>query len=173
MGLGFRNKLVRVNRAFALLALALSCGCAKAHPVATKPLPSDAAIRQLRADITAILDRPGHRHGTWGVVVQSLSEADRLFELNPRTLLVPGSTLKLVTAATAGAAVGWDYTFETRVQTAGVIRDGHLQGDLVLVGTGDPSLLGRGGNDFIGALDRKSTRLNSSHVSESRMPSSA
>ena len=33
--------------------------------------------------------------------------------------------------------------------------------------------LDESGGDFEKAIDRKSTRLNSSHVSESRMPSSA
>ena len=37
----------------------------------------------------------------------------------------------------------------------------------------DGDAMGRGTGVFLDILDRKSTRLNSSHVSESRMPSSA
>ena len=37
----------------------------------------------------------------------------------------------------------------------------------------DLSMPGRGGLDVLATLDRKSTRLNSSHIQKSRMPSSA
>lgn len=72
--------------------------------------------------------------------------------MNPGTLLIPGSTLKIVTAATAAAAVGWDYRFETTAAITGPVEGGVLRGDLVLIGTGDPSLEGRGGNNFTAAL---------------------
>ena len=53
--------------------------------------------------------------------------------------------------------------------------------DIILQGGGkkctieetDKVLFGDGGSSAIIVIDRKSTRLNSSHVSESRMPSSA
>ncbi len=84
--------------------------------------------------------------------MQSLERGDRLFELNPRSLLVPASSLKLVTAALAGAAVGWDYTFETTAAITGPVENGGLQGDLIITGTGDPTLLGRAGGDYATSL---------------------
>lgn len=48
--------------------------------------------------------------------------------------------------------MGWDYTFETTVAITGPVEDGVLRGDLVIVGTGDPSLEGRAGTSFITPL---------------------
>jgi len=96
---------------------------------------------------------PGVERGVWGVVVQSLDRPERLFELNPRTLLVPASSAKLLSAATAIDTVGWNYRFETILETNGTIVDGVLQGDLVVVGSGDPSIGGRGGEALTAWID--------------------
>ena len=123
------------------------------------PLPSRArsgapaparqgSLEQLQQELTAITMMPGVERAVWGVVVHSLDRGERLFELNPRTLLVPASTAKLLTVATAIDAAGWNYRFETTLQTSGRVVDGVLHGDLVVAGSGDPSIGGRGGDDF-------------------------
>ena len=91
---------------------------------------------------------PGVQRATWGIVVQSLATRERLFELNPRSLLVPASAAKLVAVATAVDAVGWDYRFETTLRATGPVSDGVLHGDLLVVGAGDPALGGRAGDDL-------------------------
>jgi D-alanyl-D-alanine carboxypeptidase/D-alanyl-D-alanine-endopeptidase (penicillin-binding protein 4) len=154
MGVGRRAVHPRVSRqavfAFCVLHSAFFA-CAKAPP-ATTPIalpPAVDPLQQLRTDIDTLLDRPGHRYGHWGIVVESLARSDRLYERDPRTLLVPASTLKLVTVAVAGEAVGWDYRFETQLLATGPIVNGVLKGDLLIVGSGDPSLLGPPGTDLM------------------------
>jgi D-alanyl-D-alanine carboxypeptidase/D-alanyl-D-alanine-endopeptidase (penicillin-binding protein 4) len=71
-----------------------------------------------------------------------------VFELQPRTLLVPASVAKLAVVATAAEAVGWNYQFETTLRVTGPIRDGVLAGDLLVVGSGDPTVGGRAGEDL-------------------------
>jgi D-alanyl-D-alanine carboxypeptidase len=44
--------------------------------------------------------------------------------------------------------VGWDYVFETRVYATGPIVDGVLTGDLIVVGSGDPTPDGRAGDSL-------------------------
>jgi serine-type D-Ala-D-Ala carboxypeptidase/endopeptidase (penicillin-binding protein 4) len=90
----------------------------------------------------------GVSRAAWGIGVQSLDRRERLFTLNSGTLLVPASVAKLVTVATAADAVGWDYRYTTTVRAIGPIVEGTLQGDLIVVGSGDPSIGGRGGDDF-------------------------
>jgi D-alanyl-D-alanine carboxypeptidase/D-alanyl-D-alanine-endopeptidase (penicillin-binding protein 4) len=118
-------------------------------PAALAPPPPE----QLRADILAATRVPGVQRGLWGIVVHSLDRNERLVDLNPAALLVPASLAKLVSVATAAEAVGWDYRFETTLRATGPIADGVLQGDLIVAGSGDPSIGGRGGDDITAWVD--------------------
>ncbi len=91
---------------------------------------------------------PGVSRASWGIAVQSLDRRERMFALNAGTLLVPASVAKIVTVATAADAVGWAYRYTTTLRAAGPIADGVLRGDLLVVGTGDPSIGGRAGDDL-------------------------
>jgi D-alanyl-D-alanine carboxypeptidase/D-alanyl-D-alanine-endopeptidase (penicillin-binding protein 4) len=73
-------------------------------------------------------------------VIKSLSDDQTIYALNPRKLLMPASTMKVVTLAVAADRLGWDYRYQTRVLTVGTIEGGVLNGDLLVVGSGDPSL---------------------------------
>lgn len=53
----------------------------------------------------------------------------------------PASTMKLVTTHAALSMLGPNYRWTTRFLTTGPIRDGVLQGDLILQGGGDPHLV--------------------------------
>jgi D-alanyl-D-alanine carboxypeptidase/D-alanyl-D-alanine-endopeptidase (penicillin-binding protein 4) len=110
--------------------------------------PSADPLRKLQQDITTDITTPGVQRAAWGIVVRSLDRREQLVEINPRTLLVPASVAKLVTLATAAEAVGWDYVFETLVISTGPVIEGVVKGDVVVVGSGDPSIGGRGGDDL-------------------------
>ena len=107
-------------------------------------------LRQLRRDILAATRRPGVTRGSWGIVVHSLDRNARLFALNADHLLIPASVAKIVSTASAVDAVGWSHTFETTLRGTGPIENGALHGDLLVVGSGDPSIGGKGGQDFSG-----------------------
>src|SRR6185503_5043046 len=121
---------------FALLAAA--AGCAKAPPAIITP-PTVDNTRQLQADLVAATKLPGVQRATWGVAVQSLARNERLFDLNPQTLMVPASVAKLVSVASAADAVGWDYRFTTTLRAGGAVDGPVLRGDLLVVGSGDDS----------------------------------
>jgi D-alanyl-D-alanine carboxypeptidase/D-alanyl-D-alanine-endopeptidase (penicillin-binding protein 4) len=130
-----------------LFAILLTAGCAKAPPAVLTSAPVD-SVKQLQSDLIAGTKMPGVQRATWGIAVQSLTRNDRLFDLNPQTLLVPASVAKLVSVATAVDAVGWDYRFSTTMLVGGPIDGGALHGDLLIVGGGDPAIGGRGGDDL-------------------------
>ena len=79
-------------------------------------------------------------HGTWGVHVRSLDRGDVLFALNAGKLMMPASNMKILTLAAAAERLGWDYRFTTTLETAAPVIDGVLHGDLIVRGTGDPTI---------------------------------
>jgi D-alanyl-D-alanine carboxypeptidase/D-alanyl-D-alanine-endopeptidase (penicillin-binding protein 4) len=132
---------LRPARRHATVTLAALVVLAASGQAQVRPAPP---LRQLAADLRAITSMPGVKRGLWGVAVYSLTRRQPLFELNPQALLVPASTAKLVSAAAAYDAVGWDHRFETTAWATGPIVEGTLQGDLVVSGSGDPSFDSRG-----------------------------
>ncbi len=56
-------------------------------------------------------------------------------------MMVPASNQKLLTVAAAARRLGWDFRYTTRVLATGAVKaDGTLDGDLVVVGSGDPTI---------------------------------
>jgi D-alanyl-D-alanine carboxypeptidase/D-alanyl-D-alanine-endopeptidase (penicillin-binding protein 4) len=76
----------------------------------------------------------------WGVDVRSLDTGDVLYQLNPHKLMMPASNMKIVTLAAAAETLGWDYRFTTTLESSAAVVDGALAGDLVVRGTGDPTI---------------------------------
>lgn len=91
-------------------------------------------------DIDALLAAPALEHGYWGVLIRSLKNDETLYSVNAKRLMMPASNMKIVTLAAAADRLGWNYTYETKVFAAGRIDAGVLQGDLIVVGSGDPSV---------------------------------
>ena len=87
-----------------------------------------------------MLADPSLAAGTWGLEVRSLRTGERLVDVGAHRLLMPASTMKTVTLAVAADQLGWDFSFDTKLVPAGPISGGVLNGDLVIVGSADPSL---------------------------------
>lgn len=155
---------MRVLRILAALLLALAGGCARhaaaAVPQAARaplnsapkaPAWSAADLRRLQARLSGPLARSAL--ATSGIAIVD-SQGRVLFVRHARAGAIPASTFKLLVAVTALETLGPDYRFETRFEALDVPHGGTLDGDLYLVGSGDPSLTSdvlRGG---VGALAR-------------------
>src|ERR1035438_6430288 len=130
-----------------LLIVALAVAPAFTEPVASPPVapPTVATtVKPLPAHISALLSSPDLARGFWGIEVVSLGTGEVLYSQNSDKLFTPASNTKLFTTAAALALIGPDYKFRTTVETTGTLdRYGRLNGDLVLVGHGDPNLSGR------------------------------
>ena len=93
--------------------------------------------------IAEVMARPEFAHASWGMEFYDLQSGQPVFAVNNEKLFVPGSTTKVVTMATALEVLGPDYRFRTRMYRTGPIVAGVVQGDVVLVASGDPNLSGR------------------------------
>jgi D-alanyl-D-alanine carboxypeptidase/D-alanyl-D-alanine-endopeptidase (penicillin-binding protein 4) len=135
--------------AFCILHVAL-LSCAKRPPSTPQSIakPQPDAITLLGQDILSATTAPGVTRGVWGIAVYSLDRQQTLVDLSARALLVPASSAKIVTVATAAEAVGWNYRYITTLLATGPIVDGVLKGDLLAVGSGDPSIGGPAGDDL-------------------------
>src|SRR5947207_12486586 len=101
---------------------------------------SSRSIDQLQHDIDAILGNPLLQHGFWGVVIKPVDRDETWYALNAQKLMMPASCMKVVTLAAAAEKLGWDFRYETKVFVTGTTRAGVLHGDLIVAGSGDPSL---------------------------------
>jgi D-alanyl-D-alanine carboxypeptidase/D-alanyl-D-alanine-endopeptidase (penicillin-binding protein 4) len=104
----------------------------------------------LQRDIDAILTKPALEHGYWSVLIKSLRTGDMLYALNPRKLMLPASNMKTVTLAAAAERLGWTFTYTTELYAAGSIDAGVLNGDLIVVGSGDPSITAENADAIFG-----------------------
>ena len=94
--------------------------------------------------LQAVMNRPEFAHAHFGIEICSLDTGARVFALNENKFFVPASTTKLLTEGTALELLGPDYRFHTRIYRTGKINShGVLDGNLVLVASGDPDLSGR------------------------------
>jgi D-alanyl-D-alanine carboxypeptidase/D-alanyl-D-alanine-endopeptidase (penicillin-binding protein 4) len=134
-----------IPRAAAALACVVLAGAGPgAGPTAARASAALAAASDARqdlvADLDALFDAPVFARALVGVRVDSLGTGDTLYRRNADKLVVPASNLKLFTLAVAADRLGWDHRFETRLEAAGPVAGGVLEGDLVVVGGGDPSI---------------------------------
>jgi D-alanyl-D-alanine carboxypeptidase/D-alanyl-D-alanine-endopeptidase (penicillin-binding protein 4) len=91
--------------------------------------------------VESFLQQLEYKNASVGIHMLDLESGETLFSLNAEKLLIPASTMKLVTSATALELLGADYRFETKLGYTGDAGNNNiLQGDLVVVGGGDPAL---------------------------------
>ena len=127
----------------AAASLLVLAGCTHAAPTTT-PKPNPKAEHALAADLNRIFDAPAMAQGLWGVEVKSLDSGRVIYTRNPRTLMMPASNLKILTLAAAAETLGWDYRFTTTLETSAPVEGGALKGDLIVRGSGDPTINSRG-----------------------------
>lgn len=118
-----------------LLALLLLGACVPG--LASPRAPAD---KELGRSLDAIFAGTPQAHAHWGVLVRDLESGATLYDRNAEKTFVPASTLKLVTGAAALHGLGPDYRYATQVLATGPVRNGVLQGDLVVWGSGDPTI---------------------------------
>ena len=95
--------------------------------------------------INVLLDKRSLQSADIGIYITSLRDTQTpLYSNHGDEPLIPASCMKLATSSAVLDFLGPDYTFETKVYANGKLNgNGTLQGDLVIYGTGDPSMSDR------------------------------
>jgi len=130
----------RTNALFAVCAAA-SAACGGVQTSAT-PAPVTAPITRamLARTIDSMVNAPEFRTAMWGVFIVDPATHDTLYRHNAEKLFIPASNEKIVTSTVALTQLGPDYRFRTSIAARGAISNGTLNGDLAVVGRGDPTV---------------------------------
>ncbi len=124
-----------------LTAMMFLANCAKKELLVQ---PVAQPVDRLNHEISQIINNPLFANAHWGVAIQSLQNGQFVFLQNENKGFMPASNMKLFTTATALVKLGPDFTYQTEIFRSGKIgADGVLNGDLILRGSGDPTLGGR------------------------------
>lgn len=84
-----------------------------------------------------------HTQAVWSIQVEERDSGKILYALTPERALIPASNEKLVVCGAALLRLGPDFSYQTNLYITGTIRDTILEGDLIVTGSGDPSIGGR------------------------------
>src|SRR4051812_32473743 len=100
---------------------------------------------ELADKIRAITGAAEYKQARWGMLIVDAKSGRTVYEQDPDKLFLPASTTKLFTCATALEELGPDFHFTTPVYRRGEAKDRVLDGDLILVASGDLTFGGRRG----------------------------
>lgn len=96
---------------------------------------------QLSPEIGDMIDRSQASNAFWSIQVRD-QDGTLLEDLNGDKLVRPASNLKLISSGAFFEILGPEYTFETRLYGRGEQLGDQWVGDLLIEGTGDPSISG-------------------------------
>jgi D-alanyl-D-alanine carboxypeptidase/D-alanyl-D-alanine-endopeptidase (penicillin-binding protein 4) len=103
--------------------------------------PHEQRIARLRERLAEVLRDSPLNHTKVGVQVMQASDGDVLFSHNADVAFNPASNTKMLTTAAALTRLGGDYRYHTALYGAEPDDEGVVHGDIVLHGSGDPSLV--------------------------------
>src|SRR3990170_6799426 len=121
-------------------ALLAAAACA---PAASAPVPERSPLTALRHSIDSLVNDPIFANAQVGVLIVNPATGDTLYSRNAGKLFMPASNQKVLTGAVALAQLGPEYRYETIIAKRGEVRDSVLEGDLIVIGRGDPTISDR------------------------------
>jgi serine-type D-Ala-D-Ala carboxypeptidase/endopeptidase (penicillin-binding protein 4) len=98
---------------------------------------------ELRKEIDSLTSQSVFRNAQWGVLIVNPRTGDTLYSKNAGKLFMPASNMKIITSSAALTLLGPDFTYKTTFLTDGEKRDSRLDGNLLVIGRGDPTISDR------------------------------
>ena len=100
-------------------------------PVFSQDLPN--AVKQA-------LNQNGIPESATSIYIHEINTTDPIIAFNSDKPMNPASVMKLITTFAGLELLGPAFTWKTEIYTNGVLKEGKLQGDLIIKGYGDPRL---------------------------------
>jgi D-alanyl-D-alanine carboxypeptidase/D-alanyl-D-alanine-endopeptidase (penicillin-binding protein 4) len=142
-----------ITRGLALFLLSVTCGCASANGAGGRsslPRGASMAASEIRSShssrdslthlVDSLVSQPKFRSAEFGVLIVNPATGDTIYSRNAGKLFIPASNMKIVTSAVALKELGPDFRYKTTFAARGTVRDSVLNGDLIVIGRGDPSI---------------------------------
>ena len=122
--------------------------------VLTLAIPATASAETLQAMVDSIAQRAPMNRAQLGVFAIDASTGRVLVSRQAEHGFTPASTFKLLLSAAALEVLGPQFRFKTQLIARGTVVGSRLDGDLILVGGGDPVLTSRDLDDAAAAVVR-------------------
>jgi len=106
----------------------------------SKPVAGRVSARKFKKIVRQLLAQPALESAIIGVHIEETESGRIIFSQNANTLLMPASNMKLFTTATGLTKLGGDYRYRTELYLDGQVKDGALVGNLIVKGSGDPTI---------------------------------
>lgn len=133
-----------LKRVFLFLLLMLSTHFLNAQPLSQR--------------LDALLQEDVLRTSEAGIAVFDLTTGESVYRYQDEKLYRPASVEKVITAVTALARLGIDYTMDTRLRYTGKIENDTLKGSLYLTGGFDPEFMEEDLNCLVEAVAGRGIR---------------
>ncbi|OQX87800.1 D-alanyl-D-alanine carboxypeptidase/D-alanyl-D-alanine-endopeptidase [candidate division KSB1 bacterium 4484_87] len=134
--LGEKNMLRVKYLIVALFLTIFLTSCASTY----RQVPLKSPEEQLAMALEKVINTPELSNAMVGVMVQSLETGEILYQKNADKVFMPASNEKIPTSTAALLNFGPDFRYQTRVVTNGKIAGSKLAGDLIVIGSGDPTI---------------------------------
>ncbi len=103
----------------------------------------------LQSQVLSTIESSAAKNAYWALSVRD-EDGNLVVDINSNKSMTPASNLKLLTSAAVLDSLGPDFRYITKIYGKGELVNGIWQGDLYIVGSGDPSISGLfyAGNQF-------------------------
>jgi len=118
-----------MKKVFLFISGSLLAACVSAQSITQK---LQTAFQQFESDSQL-------KHAISSLYVIDAKSGQVVFDKNSHVGLAPASTQKIITSVTAFELLGKDYRYKTELGYSGVIKNGVLDGDLLVTGSFDPT----------------------------------
>lgn len=125
-----------LNSTFCIFLFTLILAFNTSGQTATSQPDQKAAITEA---LTTLVKDVSMSQAAIGICVQTAS-GKTIVQHNSQTMLVPASNMKLLSTGVALHLMGPDYRYKTELGYKGEIQNGVLNGDLYIIGGGDPTI---------------------------------